>query len=109
MILKHEELLSALVQCADLVRGARGKKMGSVCKWHLSALHYGISRKADTLDPCLFFFLSAVLIRFLSLLQICTQCPGGVHNLSRVAAYCEATSKLIQARCCLNQKGTILG
>lgn len=55
------------------------------------------------------FFLSGVLIRFLSLLQICTRCPGGVHNLSRVAAYCEETSKLMQARCCLNQKGTILG
>lgn len=47
--------------------------------------------------------------RALALPEICTRCPGGVHNLSRVAAYCEDTSKLMQARCCLNQKGTILG
>lgn len=84
--------------------------MSSVYKRHLSALHYGNSGKAtDILDPCLFFLLSGALIRFLSLLQICTRCPGGVHNLSRVAAYCEDTSKLMQARCCLGQKGTILG
>ncbi|GAB1297236.1 All-trans retinoic acid-induced differentiation factor [Apodemus speciosus] len=47
--------------------------------------------------------------RALALPEICTRCPGGVHNLSRVAAYCEDTSKLMQARCCLSQKGTILG
>ncbi|XP_055482759.1 all-trans retinoic acid-induced differentiation factor isoform X1 [Psammomys obesus] len=47
--------------------------------------------------------------RAVALPEICTQCPGDVKNLSRVAAYCEATSKLMQARCCLNQKGTILG
>ncbi|EDL37324.1 RIKEN cDNA 0610007C21, isoform CRA_b, partial [Mus musculus] len=47
--------------------------------------------------------------RALALPEICTLCPGGMHNLSRVAAYCEDTSKLMQARCCLNQKGTILG
>ncbi|XP_050996720.1 all-trans retinoic acid-induced differentiation factor isoform X2 [Acomys russatus] len=45
----------------------------------------------------------------LALPEICTQCPGGVQNLSRVAAYCEETSKLMQARCCLSQKGAILG
>ncbi|XP_075811678.1 all-trans retinoic acid-induced differentiation factor isoform X1 [Microtus pennsylvanicus] len=47
--------------------------------------------------------------RALALPEICTQCPGGVQNTSRVAVYCENTSESMQARCCLNQKGTILG
>ncbi|XP_010369549.2 all-trans retinoic acid-induced differentiation factor isoform X2 [Rhinopithecus roxellana] len=41
---------------------------------------------------------------------ICTQCPGSVQNLSKVALYCKTTRELmLHARCCLNQKGTILG
>ncbi|GAB5569969.1 all-trans retinoic acid-induced differentiation factor [Prionailurus iriomotensis] len=41
---------------------------------------------------------------------ICIQCPGSVRNLSEVALYCKQTPELmLQARCCLNQKGTILG
>ncbi|XP_048209214.1 all-trans retinoic acid-induced differentiation factor isoform X1 [Perognathus longimembris pacificus] len=48
--------------------------------------------------------------RALALPEICTQCPGSVQNLSQVAVYCKQTSGLtLQARCCLNQKGTILG
>ncbi|XP_052602074.1 all-trans retinoic acid-induced differentiation factor [Peromyscus californicus insignis] len=53
--------------------------------------------------------LAVGMERALALPEICTQCPGGVQNTSRVAAYCEETSELMQARCCLNQKGTILG
>ena len=62
-------------------------------------------------DPCLFlaFFFSRVLIVFF-LLQICVHCPGSVRNLSEVAFFCEQTPELkLHARCCLNQKGAILG
>ncbi|XP_029793961.1 all-trans retinoic acid-induced differentiation factor isoform X2 [Suricata suricatta] len=42
--------------------------------------------------------------------EICIQCPGSVRNLSEVALYCKQTPALmLQARCCLNQKGIILG
>ncbi|KAM6180138.1 all-trans retinoic acid-induced differentiation factor [Erethizon dorsatum] len=42
--------------------------------------------------------------------EVCTQCPGSVQNLSKVALYCKESSTLmVQARCCTNQKGTILG
>lgn len=48
--------------------------------------------------------------RALALPEICIQCPGSVRNLSEVALYCKQTPELmLQARCCLNQKGTILG
>nr|XP_055108203.1 all-trans retinoic acid-induced differentiation factor isoform X1 [Symphalangus syndactylus] len=48
--------------------------------------------------------------RALALPEICTQCPGSVQNLSKVALYCKTTRELmLHARCCLNQKGTILG
>ncbi|XP_006162233.1 all-trans retinoic acid-induced differentiation factor [Tupaia chinensis] len=48
--------------------------------------------------------------RALALPEICTQCPGSVHNLSKVDLYCKHTPDLmLDARCCLNQKGTILG
>nr|XP_030714013.1 all-trans retinoic acid-induced differentiation factor isoform X3 [Globicephala melas] len=43
-------------------------------------------------------------------IKICIQCPGSVQNLSEVALYCKQTSDLmLDARCCLNRKGTILG
>ncbi|XP_004627469.1 all-trans retinoic acid-induced differentiation factor [Octodon degus] len=46
----------------------------------------------------------------LALPEVCTQCPGSVQNLSQVARYCKKSSTLmVQARCCTNQKGTILG
>ncbi|XP_060042713.1 all-trans retinoic acid-induced differentiation factor isoform X2 [Erinaceus europaeus] len=46
----------------------------------------------------------------LALPEICIQCPGSVQKLSEVARYCKQTPNLtLQARCCLNQKGTILG
>lgn len=48
--------------------------------------------------------------RALALPEVCIQCPGNVGNLSEVALYCKQTPELILlARCCLNQKGTILG
>ncbi|KAM7078169.1 all-trans retinoic acid-induced differentiation factor isoform 1-T1 [Molossus nigricans] len=48
--------------------------------------------------------------RALALPEICIQCPGSVRNLSEVAQYCKQTPELmLQARCCLNKKGTILG
>ncbi|XP_053425003.1 all-trans retinoic acid-induced differentiation factor-like [Nycticebus coucang] len=48
--------------------------------------------------------------RALALPEICTQCPGTVQNLSKVALNCMQTPELmLHARCCLNQKGTILG
>nr|XP_045005589.1 all-trans retinoic acid-induced differentiation factor isoform X2 [Jaculus jaculus] len=48
--------------------------------------------------------------RALALPEICTQCLGNVQNLSKVAVYCMKTSeRVLQARCCLNQNGTILG
>ncbi|XP_069881332.1 all-trans retinoic acid-induced differentiation factor isoform X1 [Dipodomys merriami] len=48
--------------------------------------------------------------RALALPEICTQCPGSVQNFSQVAVYCKQTSELmLHARCCLNQKGAILG
>ncbi|XP_054100352.1 all-trans retinoic acid-induced differentiation factor isoform X2 [Callithrix jacchus] len=48
--------------------------------------------------------------RALALPEICTQCPGSVQNLSKVALYCKTTGELmLHARCCLNQNGTILG
>uniref|UniRef100_A0A9L0SVE6 All-trans retinoic acid induced differentiation factor n=1 Tax=Equus caballus TaxID=9796 RepID=A0A9L0SVE6_HORSE len=48
--------------------------------------------------------------RALALPEICIQCPGSVQNLSEVALYCKQTPGLmLHARCCLNQKGTILG
>ncbi|XP_053445369.1 all-trans retinoic acid-induced differentiation factor-like [Nycticebus coucang] len=48
--------------------------------------------------------------RALVLPEICTQCPGTVQNLSKVALNCMQTPELmLHARCCLNQKGTILG
>ncbi|KAL1783233.1 all-trans retinoic acid-induced differentiation factor [Sigmodon hispidus] len=54
--------------------------------------------------------LAVGMKRVLALPEICTQCPGAVQNTSSVAAYCEkTTSKIMQARCCLNQNGTILG
>ncbi|KAF5913031.1 hypothetical protein HPG69_008982 [Diceros bicornis minor] len=46
----------------------------------------------------------------MALPEICIQCPGSVQNLSEMALYCKQTSGLVlHARCCLNQKGTILG
>ncbi|XP_037384246.1 all-trans retinoic acid-induced differentiation factor [Talpa occidentalis] len=46
----------------------------------------------------------------LALPEICIQCPGSVHNLSEVAHYCKQNPVgMLQARCCLNRKGTILG
>ncbi|XP_006835263.1 PREDICTED: all-trans retinoic acid-induced differentiation factor [Chrysochloris asiatica] len=46
----------------------------------------------------------------LALPEICFQCSGNVQNLSEVALFCKQTPKLmLHARCCLNQKGTILG
>lgn len=46
----------------------------------------------------------------LALPQVCTQCPGSVQNLSKVALYCKESPILtVQARCCMDQKGTILG
>ncbi|XP_016065010.1 PREDICTED: all-trans retinoic acid-induced differentiation factor isoform X2 [Miniopterus natalensis] len=48
--------------------------------------------------------------RALALPEICIQCPGRVRNLSEVALYCKQTPELmLYSRCCLNQKGTILG
>nr|KAF6428964.1 all-trans retinoic acid induced differentiation factor [Molossus molossus] len=48
--------------------------------------------------------------RALALPEICIQCPGSVRNLSEVAQYCKQTPELmLQARCCLDKKGTILG
>ncbi|KAM5254118.1 all-trans retinoic acid-induced differentiation factor isoform 2-T2 [Hipposideros larvatus] len=48
--------------------------------------------------------------RALALPEVCIQCPGSVRNLSEVALYCKQTPGLmLYARCCLNQKGTILG
>ncbi|XP_006910383.3 all-trans retinoic acid-induced differentiation factor [Pteropus alecto] len=48
--------------------------------------------------------------RALAIPEICIQCPGSVQNLSKVALYCKQTPELmLHARCCLNQKGTILG
>uniref|UniRef100_I3LEQ2 All-trans retinoic acid induced differentiation factor n=1 Tax=Sus scrofa TaxID=9823 RepID=I3LEQ2_PIG len=48
--------------------------------------------------------------RALALPEICIQCPGDVQNLSEVALYCKQTPELmLQGRCCLNGKGTILG
>lgn len=48
--------------------------------------------------------------RALALPEICIQCPESVQNLSNVAHYCKQTPELtLQARCCLNQKGIILG
>ncbi|XP_004451514.1 all-trans retinoic acid-induced differentiation factor [Dasypus novemcinctus] len=48
--------------------------------------------------------------RALALPEICIQCPGSVQNSSEVALYCKKTPVLmLRARCCLNQKGAILG
>ncbi|XP_066122849.1 all-trans retinoic acid-induced differentiation factor isoform X2 [Saccopteryx bilineata] len=48
--------------------------------------------------------------RALALPEICIYCPGSMRNLSEVALYCKQTPGLmVHARCCLNQKGTILG
>ncbi|XP_004582932.2 all-trans retinoic acid-induced differentiation factor isoform X2 [Ochotona princeps] len=55
-------------------------------------------------------FLALGVERALALPEICSQCPGSVHNFSAVAAYCEQIPGLmLHARCCLNQEGTILG
>ncbi|XP_077008519.1 all-trans retinoic acid-induced differentiation factor [Tamandua tetradactyla] len=48
--------------------------------------------------------------RALALPEICIQCPGSVRSSSEVALYCKETpALLLRARCCLNQKGAILG
>ncbi|XP_054424623.1 all-trans retinoic acid-induced differentiation factor isoform X2 [Pteronotus mesoamericanus] len=55
-------------------------------------------------------FLALGVERDLALPEICVQCPGSVRNLSEVALYCKQTPELmLHARCCLNQKGIILG
>ncbi|XP_006880656.1 PREDICTED: all-trans retinoic acid-induced differentiation factor [Elephantulus edwardii] len=61
--------------------------------------------------PCAAALILALGVeRVLALPEICIQCPGTVQNLSEVALFCQQTPKLIlSARCCLNQKGTILG
>ncbi|XP_072794148.1 all-trans retinoic acid-induced differentiation factor isoform X2 [Vicugna pacos] len=54
--------------------------------------------------------LVLIVERALALPEVCTQCPGSVQNLSEVALYCKRTPQLmLHARCCLNQKGIILG
>ncbi|KAM5292945.1 all-trans retinoic acid-induced differentiation factor [Ctenodactylus gundi] len=67
-------------------------------------------------DPgCSVHWATALLLfigveRALALPEVCTQCPGSVQNVSKVALYCKESSKLlVYGRCCLNQKGTILG
>nr|XP_008252844.1 all-trans retinoic acid-induced differentiation factor isoform X3 [Oryctolagus cuniculus] len=48
--------------------------------------------------------------RAVALPEICSQCPGGVHNVSAVAVYCEQTPGLtLRARCCLGPTGAIVG
>ncbi|XP_037668549.1 all-trans retinoic acid-induced differentiation factor [Choloepus didactylus] len=48
--------------------------------------------------------------RPLALPEICIQCPGSVQNSSEVALHCKQSPALmLHARCCLNQKGAILG
>ncbi|KAG8522470.1 All-trans retinoic acid-induced differentiation factor [Galemys pyrenaicus] len=63
------------------------------------------------LVPWAVAFLLAVSVEgALALPEICIQCPGSVQNLSDVAQYCKQNPALeLHARCCLNQKGTILG
>lgn len=46
----------------------------------------------------------------LALPEICIHCPGSVQSVSEVADYCKETpNSTLQARCCLNQEGTVLG
>ncbi|XP_004839233.1 all-trans retinoic acid-induced differentiation factor [Heterocephalus glaber] len=55
-------------------------------------------------------FLALGMEGALALPEVCTQCPGSLQNLSKVAFYCKESPNLtVQARCCTNQKGTILG
>ncbi|VTJ91907.1 Hypothetical predicted protein, partial [Marmota monax] len=68
------------------------------------------SSGASLVSRAMALLLSLGVERALALPEICTQCPGSVQNLSNVALYCKQTPELmLQARCCLNQKGTILG
>ncbi|KAM6221114.1 all-trans retinoic acid-induced differentiation factor [Rhynchocyon petersi] len=72
------------------------------------------SRRRDTPASMVPFAAALILTlgvgRVLALPEICTQCQGTVQNLSEVALFCKQTPKLmLHARCCLNQKGIILG
>ncbi|XP_003472917.3 all-trans retinoic acid-induced differentiation factor [Cavia porcellus] len=64
----------------------------------------------DLVRWALALLLALCVERGLALPEVCTQCPGSVQNLSQVALYCNNSSNLtLQARCCTNWKGTILG
>ncbi|KAM9635850.1 all-trans retinoic acid-induced differentiation factor [Trichechus inunguis] len=63
-----------------------------------------------SLVPCAAALLLALGVeRALALPEICIQCPGSVQNLSEVALFCKTSKLTLHARCCLDQKGTILG
>ncbi|XP_055982508.1 all-trans retinoic acid-induced differentiation factor [Sorex fumeus] len=64
-----------------------------------------------SLAPCAAALLLALGVEAaLAPPEICQECPGSVQNVSEVARYCKQTPALmLHARCCLNQKGTILG